>query len=316
MPGSVLILGTGALACLFGARLARFGRARVTLAGTWAEGLRVLAERGITVQEDDSVSSVAVTATPIEGPLGPADLVLVLVKSHQTAAVAPAAVRALAPGGLILTLQNGLGNREVLERSAGAGRVAVGVTTSGATLLGPARVKPAGRGRTVLGAEPEEAVARVAALLEGAGLATETTAHIDQALWRKLAVNCAINPLSALRGVTNGALLEDPVSREALLAAAREAGAVAAAQGIALGVDPGALALELARTTAANRSSMLQDLDRGARTEIDAINGAVARAGQRLGVPTPIVHRLWQEVLEREARPGDARSSPPGENVG
>jgi 2-dehydropantoate 2-reductase len=229
----------------------------------------------------------------------PHELVLVLVKSHQTEAIAPAAARAAGPFGFIVTLQNGLGNRELLERAAGRGRVGVGVTLAGATLLRPGEVR-GHLAMITLGDDGAGRAARVCTLFREAGLDTQVEPNIDRVVWRKLAVNCALNPLSALEGVTNGALLGRLEWRQAIEAATHEVGAVAAARGIVLG-DTARLALEVARLTAGNRSSMLQDLERGFRTEIDAINGAVVIEGRRLGVPTPLNEAFWNAVRQREA---------------
>jgi 2-dehydropantoate 2-reductase len=141
------------------------------------------------------------------------------------------------------------------------------------------------------------AVARLGAAFAQAALPFEAVADIEPHLWSKLAVNCAINPLAALAGVPNGALLASATSRDRLVTIAREVGAVAAARGVVLREDPGDLALKVAAFTSGNRSSMLQDRDRGALTEIDALCGAVVREGRRLGVPTPLNERLWHEVL-------------------
>lgn len=301
LPATVTVLGTGAMACLFGARLARSGLAQVALAGSWPAGLSALATDGIRVREEAGEWQVPVAALPIAGPLPPSELVLVLVKSHQTAAVAPHAARARGADGLILTLQNGLGHRELLAAAAGADHVAVGVTPVGAYLLAPGVVRPGGEGRTTLGSSPALAkrVTRTAALLTGAGFPTDLTDDIERLVWRKLAVNAAINPLTALLGVPNGALLADPISHAELVSAAREVGAVAAAKGIDLGADPAELTERVARATAANRSSMLQDLERGAATEIEAINGAVVAEGRRLGVPMPVNARLLAAMRAR-----------------
>lgn len=292
------------MACLVGAHLARASRASVTLAGTWTEALGALARDGISVEEQGRRWSVPVATATLEAALslGPFDIVLVLVKSARTAAVAPVAARAVDPGGLVVTLQNGLGNRETLQSTVAAGRVAAGVATIGATLLAPGQVR-AFPGSVVLGidAATEAGVRGLAALLAQSGLPTETTTDLESHLWRKLAVNCAINPLSALLGVTNGALLDQPEPRAMLIAAAREVAAVARACGIDLGVDdPADLALDVARSTSGNLSSMLQDLRRGVRTEIEALNGAVEREGRRLRVATRINARLSRMVRKRE----------------
>jgi 2-dehydropantoate 2-reductase len=119
----------------------------------------------------------------------------------------------------------------------------------------------------------------------------------DGLLWGKLAINAAINPLTALLGVENGALLERPAARVLLRELACETAAVAAALGIRLPqADPAAAAESVAQKTAANRSSMLQDIERGAPTEIDAICGAIVRAGEQAGVPTPVNRTIWRLV--------------------
>ncbi len=295
----VTILGTGALAMRFGAALARSGR-RVTLVGTWPDGLAAIQAGGIAVDAGSTVWTVPASASRLGDGLAPAPLVLVLVKAHQTRAVAPHAAALATPDGLILTLQNGLGNRETLADAAGPERVSAGVTSEGASVLGPGYVRIAGAGVTTVGTAGDTARAarRAAMWLREAGLTVETSDDIDALLWRKLAVNAAINPLTALHMVPNGALLEDPKLTTRMAAAAREVGRVAEAAGVVLGADPVSLAREVASMTADNRSSMLQDVTRGGLTEIDAICGAVVRIGRRLGIDTPVNLRLWRAVSE------------------
>ncbi len=311
----VLILGTGAMAKLLGARLARTGRAAVLLAGTWRAAVDAIAARGITVEEPGvggtwtvavGIRAVTLDAVPGTGGSGDGfDLVLVLVKAHQTPAVTTVAARAVAPGGLVITLQNGLGHLEALVAGGvPESQVVVGVTAAGASAGdAPDRVRAGGPGWTVLGvgAARRAAVEGAADRLRAAGFDTTVEADVAAPLWRKLAVNCAINPLTALLSVPNGELLARPGARATLAAAAREVGQVAAALGIDIGADPAALAVEVARNTAANRSSMLQDVERGAPTEVDAITGAVVRHGRRLGVPTPVNADLWRRVRALDA---------------
>jgi 2-dehydropantoate 2-reductase len=311
-----VVFGTGALGALVGARLARAGRTEVTLAGTWPAALAAVGAAGLVVREDGASWTVPVAVARREAVVGPAELVVVLVKSTQTAAVAADVARVVAPEGCVLTLQNGLGNREVLAEAVGAARVIVGVTSMGALIEGPGRVRATGSGLTVLGGGGPLAgmVEEVAEMFRDAGMEAEVTLDIERFVWRKLAVNCAINPLSAVLGLPNGALLESPDSRERLVAAAREVGAVAAAKGIELGADPVELAIEVARRTAANRSSMLQDLDRGRPTEIEAISGALVREARRSGVAVPVNEALFAQVREREG--GAALSERAGLVVG
>ena len=302
-PGSpvrVLVLGTGAMGSLFAARLVRNGSAEVTLAGTWTEALDAIRRHGVTVKDDTGRWSVPVTAVTLSDA-GQADFVLVLVKSAKTAAVADTAARAVAQGGMIVTLQNGLGNREVLAAAAGADRVAIGVTTMGSTLLGPGRVRAA-PGGVVLGGTHPGPLARLVETLRAAGIDTELVPDIGRLVWQKLAVAASINPVAALLGVANGVLVSSADGRQRVADAAREVGAVAAAQGIDLQADPASLAFSVASRTAGNRCSMLQDLDRGAPTEIESLCGAVVAEGRRLGVATPVNAELLREVHQREAR--------------
>jgi len=296
------------MASLFGARLMRFGGAVVTLTGSWPVAIASIGSQGVSVEEPTGQWTAHPRIEPLGGPHAPADFVLVLVKSHQTAAVAPVVARALASTGLAVTLQNGIGNAELLLQATGPGRVSVGVATVGATLVGPGHVR-ATPGSVVLGAGPSvsPALQRFVELLTESGFETRLDADIDRALWRKLAVNCAINALSALNGCPNGGLLDDPALCETLVQAAREVGAVAAAKDISFDVDPAALALAVAEKTATNRSSMLQDVERGAATEIEALNGAVVREARRLGVPAPVNESLWQAIVNRTTGglPGD-----------
>lgn len=287
----VLIVGTGALASLFAARLTAIGVA-VTMLGSWPEGLAAL-RSGVWLVTADGRQVVH----PVQATADPADCMdiptaLVLVKAWQTARAAAQLASCLTPDGLALTLQNGWGNREQLEEALGTERVAVGITTAGATLLGPGHVRVGGEGPITLGSHPR--LAPLAELLGQAGFAVSTVDDVNSLLWGKLVVNAAINPLTALLQVPNGQLLARPAARELMARAAREAAAVGTAQGFALPFqDPVAAAEEVAYHTAENRSSMYQDVLRGAPTEIDAICGAVVRAGRELNVPTPVNQTLW-----------------------
>jgi len=161
------------------------------------------------------------------------------------------------------------------------------VTTIGATLLGPGRVRPGGEGAITLGAHP--GAGQFQTLLEKAGFAVTVADDLSALLWGKLVINTAINPLTALLGISNGELLTRPAARQLMADLAHEAAAVAAALGVQLPYeDPVAAAEDVARRTAPNHSSMLQDVQRGAPTEIDAICGAVTHHGEQVGIPTPV----------------------------
>lgn len=291
------VLGAGAMGCLFAHGLARVGGPEVVLLARspgpdWVEVGERVAVRRLT------------EPTALTGPL---DLLLVLVKAHATADAIRWAAGAVGPETVLLTLQNGLGNAEALVTVARPEQILVGTTAQGATLLAPDLVRHGGSGPTRIAPwAGSEAAPAVASLLSAAGFPTEVVADWRPLLWSKLLVNAVINPLTALLGLPNGALLERPEARRLMSLVAGEVRAVAQAQGIELGsstADPAHLAFAVAQATATNRSSMLQDLERGRRTEIGAINGAVVAAARALGIPTPVNEALTLLVQAREQAP-------------
>ncbi len=292
---NILIVGTGALGTLFASRLALVG-ANITMLGTWKNAIDTINREGVRlVQADGSSLQLPVRATNDPSQCGTPDLALVLVKAWQTDRAADQLEHCLPRHGLAVTLQNGLGNREILSAHLGAARVLQGVTTTGATLLGPGLARMGGQGLTSL--EAHASSQKVGALLSQAGFRVELVADANALLWGKLVINAAINPLTALLRVPNGALLERPAARLVMAALARETAQVASALGINLPFgDPVAATEAVASRTAANRSSMFQDIKRGAPTEIDAICGAVVRSGQSRGVAAPVNWTMWQLV--------------------
>ncbi len=291
----LLIVGSGAMACMFAARLSQAG-VEVHMLGTWPQGLQALQRRGVTlVDTSGSESTFPVKATDDPQACSGARFALVLVKSWQTERAARQLATCLAPDGLALTLQNGLGNHEILRDALGAERASLGVTTIGASLLSPGRVRLAGEGVINLADHPR--LEPLMDLLRRAGFQVEITPNPESLVWGKLVINAGINPLTALLQVQNGKLLEFPGARTLMAAAAREAAAVAATLGIQLPYpDPVAAVESVARRTALNRSSMLQDISRGAPTEIDAICGAIVRTGKQSGTATPVNETLWQLI--------------------
>lgn len=278
----MLIVGSGAMACLFAARLAKAG-IRVRMLGTWAAGLEALQRGGVCLDIDGRMRCYPVAAGADLSPCAGAELALVLVKSWQTERAAQQLAEVLSPDGLALTLQNGLDGRETLAGDLGWERAAAGITTLGATLTAPGRVRPTDGGEIILGAHPR--LKPLLGLLNQAGLPVRVQPDLHSLLWGKLLVNAAINPLTALLRVPNGALLEMPPARRLLVALAREGEAVARAAGVRLPYDDALSEVErVIRHTAGNQSSMLQDVLRGAPTEIDAITGALLREARRHGV--------------------------------
>lgn len=304
----VAIIGPGALGCLLAVKFKEAG-AEVWLVDHRPERVELLNRRGIVLKTPDG------TETNIKVPVGeaervePADLAILTVKAHQTRAAAPSLPLLLGSGGLALTLQNGLGNLEEMGRVLGPERLLGGASILGATKLGEGEVLLAGLGPTYIGppsgsqVPPAEAEA-VAALFRRAGLPCEVRENIEAVLWEKLLVNVGINPLTAILRIKNGDLPNLRPAWELAVAAAREAQAVARADGFDLSVDPEVRLQEVCTATAANRSSMLQDILAGRRTEIEALNAQVASRGARHLLPTPVNHVLTQLIraLEEEFR--------------
>jgi 2-dehydropantoate 2-reductase len=280
-PDSLLIVGTGALGTLFAHRLASAG-VEVTVLGTWREGLSALQRRGARLAGAERSPAVRVAERPRD--CRGAQTALVLVKAWQTGRAAAQLADCLAEGGLAFTLQNGLGNQETLSRALGEERVSLGVTTLGANLIEPGLVQLSGEGPVTL--EKRARSARLQEMLRSAGFQVEVREDAQAIVWGKLVVSAALNPLTALLRVPNGALLDRPAARNLLQELAQEAAGVAAAKAVRLPFPSPVEAVEqVARQTAENRSSMLQDVLRGAPTEIDAINGSVVRLGEESGVP-------------------------------
>jgi 2-dehydropantoate 2-reductase len=287
------------MACLFAARLAAAG-APVTMLGSWRDGLEALRRRGVTlVHPSGEERAYAVRALEDPAQAAGAQFALVLVKAWQTPYAARQLAACLSAQGVALTLQNGAGNLETLAEFLGEERAALGVTTLGANLLAPGCVHPAGEGVIALQTHPR--LAPPADLLRAAGFHVEETPDAAGLLWGKLVINTAINPLTALLNCSNGELAASHAGRQLMQDVAAETAAVAAALGVRLPyADAREQVAGVAARTAANHSSMLQDVRRGAPTEIDAICGAVAAAAQRAGVPAPLNRALWLLVKARE----------------
>lgn len=298
----IAIVGAGAMGSLFGGLLASV--AQVELVDPWREHVEAIRRDGLRLVEPDGDQLIRVSATADPTEVGPTDLAIVFLKSHQTGWGAEVASRILKPDGLALTLQNGLGNRDVLARVLGDARAWQGVTAHGATLLGPGRVRHAGRGPTHLEIRPEiaERAKEVAALFQQAGIETHLSPDLDSLIWGKLVVNVGINALTGILRVPNGRLGEIDAARALMDAAVQEAVQVARAKGIALPYDdPINKVHDVCVATAANRSSMLQDVLRGSPTEIDVINGAIVREADKLGLQAPVNKMLTGFIKAIEA---------------
>lgn len=284
-----LVVGPGAMGCLFANRLKKVGH-HVTIADYKPERADFINRNGICLEEETGEERVhvqAVTGGITEEP----DVALFCVKANQTREAAEEIAPWVRLETSVLTLQNGLGNLELLEEVFGKGRVLGGVTAEGATLLGPGHARHAGRGQTVIGpADSEDGpVAKIVRAFEGAGFNTRTADNVETLIWGKLIVNVGINALTAITRLKNGQLPAAKGAKTVMKMAVREAVRVAEARGISLPYpDPFERVLEVCRATSGNVASMLQDVLGERITEIQAINGAIVREGLKFGIPTPV----------------------------
>ena len=326
--GNIAVVGPGAIGCLFAAFLAKAGH-EVWLLDHRTDRAEQLARQGIILENGEAESVVSVRASARPEELPPVRLAIILVKAHDTEAAARAASSFLSADGSALSLQNGLGNIEALSRVLGEGRVLGGTTAHGAYLLGVGRVRHAGSGPTIIGeprrgarslcpsgrdpgpdfvgaqglCTPNARVKEIVRLFSSVGIEAQATDNLPRAIWDKLVMNCGVNPAAAICRLRNGQLARNPSSLKLMQAAALEAAQVASAQGISLSyADPAERVRQVCEATASNINSMLQDILLGRRTEIEAINGAVAELGRRLGVQTPVNEALAAAVraLEQE----------------
>jgi 2-dehydropantoate 2-reductase len=206
----VFLFGTGAMSSLFAARFAC--AADVTLLGTWAEAIDAIRRRGILLEDSSGSRTIRVKADYLGAKLDPADLVIILVKSWQTAQVSEHLSRYLTPEGIAITLQNGFGNLELLGKQAFQGS-----TAEGATLIGPGYVRAGGSGATHMVA-PEWTIE----LFRSAGFECHGCKpdEAEALLWGKLVISCGINALTALLRVPNGELLKMPSATDPMICAA------------------------------------------------------------------------------------------------
>ena len=310
----IAVVGAGAVGCLFGARLAASG-ASVVMIGR-AESVAALGRDGVTV-EGRQPGRWSVEARTALDPRAPPDLVLLTVKTFDLPGAAAALGAALRSPVPVLLPQNGLHvERPVIQALAGAGwdRPATilvrAVNSIPATLVRPGVVRQPGDGELVVadpsgGGPSADAAQRLIEALRSAGLPVRTVADLGPELWRKALVNAAINPVTALNRIPNGRLGESPYREEAR-ALLREAQRAAGLAGFPFSDDEADRSLDrVVRATADNRSSMLQDVERGRPTEIDAISGEILRTAEAHGVDLPATRAVLRRL---SGRPGTAPS--------
>lgn len=297
----VAVVGAGALGCLFGGRLADAGH-DVRLVHHRPEYVDRLNDRGLTiVHEDGRTLAVDVRATTDASEGGPADLVLVFVKSHHTAAALEEHAGCIGGSTAVLSLQNGLRHYERLIEFVGEERAFAGTTYQGATVEEPGVVHVDSTGPSTFGGVDEAGARRIETALEGAGFPVERVDDPRPHIWAKQLVSLPIKPLAALTHLPNGRLAELEETRGLMAAVVAEAEAVVDHRGIDLPMDdPMAEVLAACERSRNHYSSMLQDVRAERKTEIDDVNGAIVEFAREDGLEAPVNELLTRLVRAKE----------------
>lgn len=291
----VTVLGCGALGSLMAFRLSRAGT-DVQVCQRPGPQLDALKSSGIVFLDQDGKEErarcrVASSLSQLEK----ADVTLVMVKSYQTEEATLQLPGHLRPSGIVLTLQNGLGNAEILASVLGEEKVAAGTCTYGAHRLGPGRIAWGGDGLIRLGPWKKGVdLAFAAALLEKSGLQTRLEEDPRIALWEKVILNAAVNTVSALTRLENGEMLVNPDTLGLIDGIVGEGVEAARLSGLELENESmRGLVMSVLEKTSKNRTSMLQDVENGRRTEIDAIVGTLVEAGRKNGISLPRLETVY-----------------------
>lgn len=293
------VMGAGAVGCYFGALLARAGH-RVTLIGRQAH-VQAITAHGLRLQSATLDEHVRLSASTEAKAVAGADVVLLCVKSTDTETAARQIQPHLAPGALVLTLQNGVDNDERVRAMLGPAQpVAAAVVYVATAMAGPGHVRHFGRGDLLIAPSPVSE--RLALELAAAGIPTQVSGNVRGALWAKLVINCAYNALSAITQQPYGWLVQQDGASAVIADLVAECQAVAQADGVRMDGDVDAAVRGIAQSMPGQLSSTAQDLARGRPSEIEHLNGYVVRRGAALGLATPVNRALLVLVRMLQAK--------------
>ena len=288
----IAVVGAGAMGSLFGGRLAEAGE-DVWLIDVWKEHVAAIQANGLGFSEQGRTRQIPVNATTSPADAGAVDLVVVFVKHNETNDAIRQAAPLIAGHTVVLSLQNGIGNIDIIRVVVPAEQVVMGLTTLTSIVRGPGRIEANFRGRGETYVWPvsgtvTDSLDRAVAAMSRAGLHTEISPDVEFRIWRKLLINTSLTALSAAVPLRVRDLLGHPSARELIEATTREVVEVAQKKGIPLSLEDGMDYLyRVAEEARDHIGSMTIDITSGRKTEIEAINGAVVREGERVGIPTP-----------------------------
>jgi 2-dehydropantoate 2-reductase len=300
------ILGAGAMGSVVGGALAQAGN-DVILIDIAKETVETINSGGLIVQDKTGKrQTVKIRATDQTATVGPVDLIVVFVKCYQTESAVRSSAAMLGPRTVVLSLQNGWGNGPKIAELVGLDRLLIGVSYHSATTLAPGQVLHAGEGMTFIGeldGRLSDRLTATADLFNGAGITVTPTTSILKEIWSKLALNVATLPTSASIRLSAERLLQTSEMRQLMQGLLREVVAVAQAEKIPLDFDERWQAISdlLSKLTPNTKGSMLQDVEKKRRTEVDVINGAIVEAGHRLNIPTPYNNAMFWLIKALES---------------
>lgn len=298
-------MGAGAIGSLFGGLLAKAGN-EVTLIGRRSH-MDAITQRGLIIKgaKHHIIKNLQAISDVAEVERGGYELILLTVKTYDTVEAVSAAKRLIKKGTGLLSLQNGLGVEELALKHIRRKNLMRGVTSCAAILHKPGVIIHTGTGETVVGELDGTTTPRaqkVAEVIRDSGLPTEVTANISGAVWVKTLVNAGINPFAALTGMKNGELLKFEGLKGLMIATVDEGRRVAEKQKVELEGDPASQMIATVEATSENMNSMLIDVESGRPTEIDFMNGAIWRLGERVSVATPFNMLLTHLVKARASK--------------
>ncbi|TAK29629.1 MAG: 2-dehydropantoate 2-reductase [Chloroflexota bacterium] len=288
----IAVMGAGAMGSAFGGLLAQSGQ-DVWLIDAWKEHVEAISKDGLRISEGGKLSTINAQATDDPSRVGPVDLVLLFVKSCDTAPAMRDALPTIGPATHVLTVQNGLGNVEKIGEVVSVDRIFYGMTTLASDLKGPGQVELSNvtRGQVYMhqaNKKTSEPLLRVADVLTTAGIHTEVSDNIDWLIWKKLVISLIFNTIPAITRLRVGDVAGSPEAADLVRGVVSEAVQIANRKGVMLTLDEALSYLqEVARVSTEHVPSMLQDVLRKRRTEIDANNGAIVAEGEKYGIPTP-----------------------------
>ncbi|WP_180994440.1 ketopantoate reductase family protein [Bacillus sp. Marseille-P3661] len=297
----IAIAGAGAMGSRFGYKLVETGH-DVLLVDSWEEHVRTIQTNGLLVKEDHGMKSVKIKSALPQESEGEFDLLLILTKSMQTDQMMMNCQHLINSSTSVLTLQNGLGNIEVIEKYVSRDRIFAGVTTYAAEVLGPGKVQALGSGDTEImqiDGNDSATVKLIAQALNAAGVRTEISSNVLASIWKKVSFNCALNPICTLMNNTVATVgcyegIQDFVAGiiDEILLVAKSENIDIEKESIITMVnsvfDP--------KMSGHHIPSMLQDILNGRQTEVDYLNGAIVRLGEKYNIPTPNNKQIWHLI--------------------